>query len=133
MDQTFLKLVPQRHDQDCLICCLAMLLGTSYEATLLAVSKVKPDSGTHGLYWTDARKAARKLGYKVRTVRTKRTYPSLIGVLDCVPTRVDQLHHAVMILRGVVVDPHNQSVWDDWEVYLEMEGYHAGSVLIRAS
>lgn len=128
----FIKIVPQRHEADCLIACLSMLLGTSYEATLLAVSKIRPDSGTEGLYWTDAKKAAQQLGFKVRVVKKKIDLANAVGILDCTPEDTKLRHHAVFLLRGVVIDPGGGEVWDDWETYMEAHDMVAGSLLVLA-
>lgn len=130
MAPLFVKLTPQRHTSDCLIACLSMLLGTSYEATLLAVSKVSKNSGTNGLHWSEAKAAAKLLGYKV-SVRSKVDYANTVGVLACVPTKETQVQHAVFLLRGVIVDPEEGTTWDDWETYLEAHDMIAGSVLVR--
>src|SRR5262249_27366558 len=104
MAPLFVKLTPQRHASDCVIACLSMLLGTSYEATLVAISKIRPDSGTEGLTWADARKAAALLGFKL-VVRKKPDLANTVGILDCHPEDPDRRHHAVFLLRGVIVDP----------------------------
>lgn len=125
------KVVPQRHGMDCVICCLAMLLGTSYEAALLAVGKVRPDMGTEGLYWKDAKAVAEILGYRLRA-KNKYTPDDTVGIVSLVPTTPDEPnHHAALLLRGVLIDPREPSVWDDYEIYMQHYPFRLGSVLIQ--
>ena len=125
------KVIPQRHGMDCLICSLAMLLGTSYEAALLAVSKVKPDSGTEGLTWEDAKRAAEQLGAKVRIVQKYRP-DDTVGIVDLIPKGKNQPnHHAAVLLRGAIIDPAEPTVWDDWEIYEQATNFKLGAVLVH--
>jgi len=130
MTPLYVKLTPQRHTADCVVACLSMLLGTSYEATLIAISKIRPDSGTEGLTWADAKKAGASLGFKLR-IKNKADYANVVGILDCHPADPTMRHHAVFLLRGVVIDPEESTIWDDWEVYLEAHDMVGGSVLVR--
>ena len=133
MDIACVRIVPMRHHHDCVICCLAMLLGTSYEATLVAVSKVKKDAGTNGIYWTEAKKVAKQLNFKLMVHKGKKDWTELSGILAVEPTRCSKETqiHAVLMLRGLVVDPMHGEVWDDLDAYLAENKYKAGSLLIR--
>ena len=127
----YVRVVPQRHSHDCVICCLAMLLGTSYEATLMAVGKIKPNMGTEGLYWKDALAAAAVLGYKLRAKR-KYDPADTVGIVNLMPTSKEEpMHHAALLLRGVIIDPKEPSVWDDYEMYTQTWPFRLGSVLVQ--
>ena len=125
------RVIQQRHGMDCLICCLAMLLGTSYEAALLAVSKVKQDSGTEGLSWKDAERAAEQLGAHVR-LRRKYSPDETVGIVDLVPkTKRQPNHHAALLLRGTLIDPAEPMVYDDWELFEQTNDFRLGAVLVQ--
>ena len=125
------RVIHQRHGMDCVISCLAMLLGTSYEAALLAVSKIKKDCGTEGLSWKDAERAAKVLGARVR-VRQKYVPEDTVGIVDLVPKEKGQPnHHAAFLLRGVVIDPTEPTVYDDWELYEQANNFKLGAVLVQ--
>ena len=129
------RVVAQHHGMDCLICCLAMLLGNSYEAALLAVSKVKTDMGTEGLFWTDAIRAAEQLGARLR-VRQRYDPADTVGVVDLKPVKSRDphgSHHAAFLLRGVIIDPNEPTVWDDYEVYEQANQYKLGAVLTQVA
>lgn len=127
----YIKVVAQRHSNDCVICCLAMLFGMSYEAVAIATSKVRPDTGTPGLYWTDARKIAALLGRSFKRTRRTADPDNLVGMLAVMHERSTR-QHAVVLCRGVIIDPAEPSVWDDVDTYLEANEFRIGSVLVPA-
>ncbi len=126
-DPINITVLKQRHAMDCLICCLAMLTGASYEATLLAVSKVCPDSGTDGLHWTEAIAAGKLLGHSLRLKRHYDPYNS-VGVVALTKKKQPN-EHAAFLLRGVLIDPTEPSVWDDYEMYEQATGWKMGTLL----
>lgn len=134
MDPACIRIVPMRHRHDCVVCCLAMLLDISYDAALLAVSKVRPDGpGASGLYWTDAKRAAKQLNHNLRVHRGRKDWDNLTGILACepLPGSEETVTHAVLVLRGLVIDPFHGEVWDDLDTYLTANKYKATSLLVR--
>lgn len=130
MQPLYIKVVVQRHSNDCVICCLAMVFSMSYEAVAIATSKVRPDTGTTGLYWTDARKIAAILGRKL--MRPRKPDPdNVVGLLAVIHAQSEK-QHAVVLCRGLVIDPAEGSVWDDLDVYLEANEFRIGSLLVPA-
>jgi hypothetical protein len=134
LDIACVRIIAMRHHHDCVVCCLAMLLGVSYDAALLAVSKVSPESGAKGLFWTQAKKAAKHLNYTLVTHRSK-DFQNLTGILGCTPDKDSmEIHeHAVILLRGIIIDPQHGEVWDDIDAYLTANRYKPGTLLVRKS
>lgn len=117
MEPAYVKVCSKRHTHDCLVCCLVMLLGVSYEAALLAISKVDPTLATTGLYFSQAKKAVKSLGFNLKAVRKGRySLEESVGIL-----RLDmpKTAHAVILLRGVIIDPEGGEIWDDPQAYFE--------------
>lgn len=128
-DPIAVRVIPQRHPMDCLICCLAMLLGMSYEAVLVGVSRIKPDCGTEGLFWTEAIAAADALGTKLR-VKNRYDADDTIGVVS-LSKKGQPCQHAAVLLSGTLIDPDGGTVYGDWEHYTLTNGWKLGSILVR--
>lgn len=127
VDPAFIRVCPQRHNNDCAVCCFVMLLGVSYEVALLAVGRVDPQVATNGLYFTQLKKAAAGLGMHLKS---KRRYDvqndcGILGVQFA-----DKTEHAVILFRGTIIDPDGGVVWDDVESYVESTGASLRSLLV---
>ena len=105
----FLSVIPQRHAMDCGVCCLAMLLGVSYETALIATRM--PSAMTTGMTTAQIKATAKRLG---KPLKTKRTFDldSDTGIL-CVrsATKWGGLEHVVVLKDGLIVDT-DASLWD---------------------
>lgn len=111
----FLQVVPQRHSSDCAIACLAMLLGVTYEASLLAFgSELHNGAQTRAI-----KRAARKLG---RVLRWSRRFDleTDTGLLSVRSAKWSG-DHMVVLKEGLVVDT-DASLWEA-DVY--MSAYEA--------
>lgn len=126
-DAICIRVVKQRHSMDCLLCCLAMLLGSSYEATLLAVSKVRTDSATEGMYWTEAIAAAELLGARLK-VKKRYDANDSVGIVS-LSKKGQPNQHAALLLRGTLIDPEGPDVWDDFELFEQATGWKVGTLL----
>jgi len=108
-----------------------MLTGVSYEAVLVAIGMAIPSSklAKNGLYWTEAKKAAKKLGFELKTVRVgKYNLEDSIGILSV--KFKDRMEHAVILFQGVIIDPDGGKVWPTAQIYKEkMEVKRFGSLL----
>lgn len=132
MQPAFIRVEPQRHSNDCAVCCFVMLCGVSYEAALVAIAGVDQKLGTNGLYLTQIKKAAKSMGIKLKTVpKGKYDLHNTVGILSVrFPSK---LEHAVILFRGMVVDPDGGIVWDDVDAYLQdAEARIVGSLLVLA-
>lgn len=130
MDHAFIKVCSKRHDNDCAVCCLVMLLGVSYEAALVAIATVDPLMANKGLFNKQLKAVAKKLGFRLKTVRKGRyDLNEAVGILGV--TLTDKVEHAVILLRGTIIDPEEDGiVWDSAEAYFEAKTKKVGSLLI---
>lgn len=127
----FIHVCAQRHSSDCGVCCFVMLCGLSYEAALVAMVGVDEKLATNGLYFTQIKKAAQKLGIKLKSLpRGRYDLSDAVGILS-VKFR-DKTEHAVVVFRGCVIDPEGGVVWDDVLEYIEHSDVKLGSLLIVA-
>lgn len=103
----FLKVIPQRHQGDCTVACLAMLLGISYEDSLLAFASA--EIMTSGAYVRAIIVAARHFN---RTLRRRRKFDietdSGILVITSKEWKVD---HVVILKDGLIIDT-DSTIWD---------------------
>jgi ABC-type bacteriocin/lantibiotic exporter with double-glycine peptidase domain len=130
MDHAFIKVASKRHDNDCAVACLVMLLGVSYEAALLAIAQVDPHVATNGLFFTQLKKVAKRLGFKLKSVRKGRySLDESTGILG-VKLKDGNVEHAVILFRGTIIDPEEDGVvWDSAEAYFEAKCKKVGSLL----
>ncbi len=103
----FLQVVPQRHKTDCSVACLAMLLGVSYEAALLAMRL--PHVVTCGVKVRDVLTAAKRLGYPLR-FRRQFDLDTDTGILGVRSSKWPQ-EHLVVLKDGLIVDT-DATIWD---------------------
>ena len=131
MQPASIRVCVKRHENDCAVACFVMLLGVSYEAALIAISKVDPTLATKGLYFTQLRKAAKELGVKLVSVpRKKYDVDNAVGILGV--KYADKHEHAVVLFRGVVIDPEGGIIWDSVDAFVEAEGVSLLSLLVLA-
>lgn len=127
----FIKVCPQRHDNDCAVCCLVMLTGVSYEAALVAIGLGAEAAklAKNGLYWTEVKKAGKKLGFDIKTVRVgKYNLEESVGILSV--KFKDRMEHAVILFHGTIIDPDGGKVWPSVADYKKtMEVKRFGSLL----
>lgn len=81
MDAPIIRVIPQRHDNDCGVACLAMLLGVSYENALVAVAQVEPDVCAKGMWLKHLKAAAALLGYRL-SMRRRFDLEADTGILN---------------------------------------------------
>jgi len=104
----FIKLVNQRHSADCSVACLAMLTGTTYEESLLAIGT--PKVFEKGVQLQEVRDAALALGHRVKLHRRVRLEDDW-GILA---VRSDRWRndHLVMLFNGSIYDASDQGWWE---------------------
>jgi ABC-type bacteriocin/lantibiotic exporter with double-glycine peptidase domain len=101
--------IAQKNAGDCSIACLAMLLGLPYvEVSSMALS-LYPTAGTEGLWTTEIKRVALKLGHKLQTKKPVEIETST-GILVL-------RDHVVILFQGVIVDPADGLIYD-YDTYL---------------
>lgn len=96
------RVILQREDRDCAVCALAMYLGHSYEDVLRVVATTDRSAGKHGLWTATIKRAADKLGHRLR-VRKRFDWDEDYGIL-LMPD------HATVLRNGLVID--NGLIWE---------------------
>lgn len=116
----FLRVEPQRHDMDCAVACLAMLLGVSYELSLLAFRKHEH------IFMRDVKTAAKRLGTTL-LLRRKFDLETDTGILGL---RSPKWHceHLAVLKEGIVIDT-DATIWDV-DVFLVAYEAQALSLLV---
>ena len=134
MELDFIRVCPQRHKNDCCVCCLVMLTGVSYEAALIAIGSVKTAAfATNGLYFTEVKRVAKKLGFELRSVRKGRySLTESVGILGArFWDGQKHVEHAVLLFHGMVIDPDGGKVFATVDAYKKSgAGTTIGSLLV---
>ena len=100
----------QLGEADCAVTALAMYLGRPYREVSEAAMRTSPHVHQRGLWATEMRRIAKRLGVTLRSVRapvpniTERT-----GIL-CVKRKA--VEHAAVLFQGVLIDPRDGQLWD---------------------
>lgn len=109
----FLLVVPQRHESDCGVACLAMLLGASYEVVIMAF---RHNVMAHGCTIQQLLGAGRRLGKTLRWTR-KVNLETDTGILS-VRIRGAKREHVVLLKEDLIIDT-DSTVWDA-ETYIKV-------------
>lgn len=117
-----LQVIPQRHDMDCGVACLAMLLGKSYEDVLMSF---KHNVVRSGVTLRQLRHAAKRLGFCLSWSRKLGDLDTETGIL-CVRSVKWRNDHLVVLKDGMIVDT-DATIWDQ-DVF--MAAYEATPVSI---
>ena len=126
---------------DCVVSALEIACGVSYERALQAATAVCPNVLSEGMFWTEARRAARRLGFRSKVLRAGRfDLDDATGILHVYqpggkpgwPTRARNSSHAVYLWDGRIIEPKadRRQLWRDAEQFLKHYGYRAGSLLV---
>jgi len=101
----YLSVIPQRSTNDCCVVCVAMLLGVTYEAALLAFG-AEPLQGSRT---REVRAAGKRLGVTLRWSR-KFDLETDTGMLAM---RSDKWHmdHVAVLREGLIIDT-DASIWE---------------------
>lgn len=119
MSTPFLKVIPQRHESDCGVACLAMLLGASYEVVLMAF---RHNVMAQGTTLRQLLAAGGRLGKTLRWTR-KVDLEADTGLLSLASARWTT-HHMVLLKDDLIIDT-DSTVWDA-DTYLQV---HDATVL----
>ena len=102
MERPIIRYVPQRHEGDCAVACLAMMTGVSYEQSLIAFGKQDPQVCKRGAWTYQMREAAKLLGFQT-TARRKFDLESDHGILSVKFKEVSH-EHVVVLWEGRIID-----------------------------
>lgn len=129
----YFHMVTQRGRGDCTVCCLAMLLGITYEDALEAMSHVATHPH-HGMYVSDIQRAAAVLNRPLK-IRRKFNPETASGILSIARTRrlsrVWARDHAVILREGIIADPADGMIYLDYETFITDTGAKVGSLLME--
>lgn len=117
----------QKNSGDCAITCLAMLLGLPYvEVSSMAVS-LWPQAPQTGLWTTEIRKLAKKLGHPLSSVPIKQMVEQDTGIIVVKQPTQD---HVVLLFQGVIFNPADGLLYE-YDTYFANQ--HAKAIrLLRA-
>lgn len=120
----FLQVVIQRHQMDCAVACLAMLLGKSYEAVLVAFPH---NVIAKGASMRQMQMAARALGHRLRFRRAVNMEQDA-GIVSLASIRW-KFNHVVVLKDEMIIDTDATI----WEADVFMAAYEARplSILVR--
>ena len=105
--------IVQKAMGDCVIACIAMILGVPYQEASKAALDVKPQPHSTGLTTREAQKIANKLvGHPFQIVNTKGADLDFDNETGILYVRMSRSYHAVILFEGVVVDPSDGLVWN---------------------
>jgi len=129
-----IKVTPQKHDFDCGVASLAMLLGLSYGDVSAACRQLfgstKPCKRGLGLYHLEAIGAL--LDRPLRRCYKQKDYLAFqTGVLGLMGGDMNWAGHWVVYKNGTIVDPDGAEVWDALE-YLQKHKARACTLLVEA-
>lgn len=123
----FIEPIANKENGDCCLACLVMWTGRSYQDVVAAAP---PKAYYKGMTNTAVVETAAKLGTSFVRRRKFDIYED-DGILMLLPEpkKKGRSDHAVLLLNGTVLDPFNNRLWLDVEVYMKTEGYRPGELL----
>lgn len=127
-DTPVIRVVLQRHRADCGVAVLAMLLGVSYEESLVVVSHEVPEVLSGGVYERHLKAAAKRLGV---ILRGKRAYDmdEEFGIL-ALSSPLWSTDHVVILKDGLIFETDG-TVWEA-DVFLRHHQAKPGVLLVMA-
>lgn len=126
MHEPIIKVEIQQHEFDCGVACLAMLLGTDYEKTLIAFNSLNPL--VRGVDTREIKQAAVRLGQRLRLSR-RVDLEDDTGILRVAAANWTT-DHLVILKEGLIVDTDGTL----WDAQAFLDNYHATvqSLLVKA-
>lgn len=111
---------------DCAVAAMAMYLNMPYRRVSEAAMAITPKVHLRGLYETEMRATAKRLGVTLTAHRAP--VPDIserTGIL-CVKTR--RVQHAAVLFEGVIVDPKDGQLWN-LETWVATKCWHVTALL----
>lgn len=109
-----MHVVSQRHDWDCGVAALSMLLGCPYGDVAAAVKEFveRRRSRRRGLTIDDMQAVAALFGVDLARVYRKAGYlDGATGILGVIGGQMDRAGHWVVLKAGTIIDPDGAEVW----------------------
>lgn len=113
---------------DCAIACLAMLLGVPHQAIMAAVPH-KRAVMQRGLSNRQIVNIGKRLGREVRRKGGHVDLEEDVGILKLESGRDRRCGHAVVLVKGLVINPADGLVWVDAETFLKTEPWRPDVLL----
>jgi ABC-type bacteriocin/lantibiotic exporter with double-glycine peptidase domain len=126
MDAPILRVVVQRHTMDCGVACLAMICGVSYENALVAIAQDQPNVCSVGIWFTELRRAAKRLGFKLKAKR-RVDLAEDTGILNLSSSKW-RSDHVVVLREGLIVETDG-TLWEP-DVFLRHHEAKVGTILV---
>jgi hypothetical protein len=132
----FVEPLFQKDSGDCAICCLVMLLGKTYPEVVRATPTVycgKPWNCVKGGMTNRMMiQTAAKLGTALIQIR-KFDLSEDTGILTVrdIKAHKDSDCHAVLLSKGLIIDPMDGRLWFDADDFLRVKKYRTGTLLRR--
>lgn len=126
MDAPILRVVVQRHAMDCGVACLAMICGVSYENALVAIAQDQPNVCIVGVWCTELRRAAKRLGFKLKAKR-RVDLAEDTGILNLSSSKW-RSDHVVVLREGLIVETDG-TLWEP-DVFLRHYEAKVGTILV---
>jgi len=126
VDVPILRVVAQRHTNDCGVACLAMLCGVSYENALVAVALDVPNVCWSGMWTKHFQTAAKRLGFSL-TPRKRVDLETDTGILSI--SSPNWPHDHVVVLREGLLIETDGTLWEP-DVFLRHYGAKVGTLLV---
>lgn len=108
-----MRVIAQRYQMDCAVACLAMLVGVSYEESLLSFDHMVHREGAS---IARIKAAAKRLGHPLKWARRVVNLEEETGML-CINPKGDRSWHMVILWSGHIVDT-DYTIWET-DVYLK--------------
>ena len=128
----FIEPVVNREQGDCVLSCLVMWTGKSYQDV---IASAPANAHRNGMNGREVVTTAARLGTQLRSRRTYDLHAD-DGILMLNPTPKKhpgqkwlRPSHAVLLLNGMILDPYNGRLWLDADVFLTTEKYKTGHLL----
>jgi len=136
----FIEPIFQKDAGDCAIACLTMLLGKPYVNVVQACPREylgRPYNPVKsGMTNWMMIEAAQKLGVTLSVYRKFDLYED-IGILTVLKGHArtqknkDKDTHAVLLVKGTILDPTDGRLWPQVDTFLQVEEYRTGTILKR--
>lgn len=128
MKPIFIEPIANKENGDCCIACLVMWTGRSYQDVIAAAP---PKAHREGMTNTAVVQTAAILGVTLVRKRKFDIYEDDgILMLNPSPAKKGRSSHGVVLINGTVLDPFNNRLWLDVEVYMRTEHYTPGELLM---
>lgn len=118
----------QKDAADCGISALAMLLGKPYVEVFQVAEAVSPKCAKRGLWNTELRRIAKRLGVTLKVVKPVPELTEATGILDV--QKPKQGHYA-LIFQGVLINPADGLIWDV-DAFLARGKWTARALIVKS-